>query len=265
MNTFLMKLKSSLLDTNFATQIKAEEVGKSVKYLLILMIFIGSGIMIKAEIGIDDAAKKMVTVLKTKFPDFELKDGHLKCSGVMPFVLNNADDKNEKDEVIIIDTSGKYTPEILDKYKSGAFFTESKVVYKKDAFETKTYNLSDVKVNLTKADIINLITKWTIPALIFIFLISLFFIFLAKLLGVFLLSIIGIIINKLMNAALDYQTIFKICVYAIVLPSIIKFGLGMFNINIPYFWILYYGIASFYIVRFIKEFNKLNEEALSTN
>ena len=224
------------------------------------MIFIGSGIMIKAEIGIDDAAKKMVTTLQTKFPDFELKDGHLKCSGVMPFLLNNAD---EKDEVIIIDTSGKYTPEILDKYKSGAFFTESKVVYKKDAFETKTYNLSDVKVNLTKADIINLITKWTLPALIFIFLISLFFI--AKLLGVFLLSIIGIIINKLMNAGLDYQTIFKICIYAIVLPSIIKFGLGMFNISIPYFWILYYGIASFYIVKFIKEFNKLKEEAISNN
>jgi hypothetical protein len=39
----------------------------------------------------------------------------------------------------------------------------------------------------------------------------------------------------------------------------------MFNINIPYFWILYYGIAFFYIVKFIKEFNKLKEEAISNN
>lgn len=265
MNTFLNKLKSSLLDANFASRIKAEEVGKSVKYLLILMLIIGSGIMIKAEIGIYAAAKEGVETLKTKFPGFELKDGHLKCQGAMPFILNTKPGDDEKDAVFIIDTSGKTTAEILDRYKSGLFFSESKVVYKKDAFETKTYNLSDIKVNFTKADLINGINNWTIPALVFIFLISLFFIFVAKLLGVFLLSILGVIMNKLLKAELDYQTIFKICVYAIVLPSIIKFGLGILDINIPYFWILYYGIAAFYIFRFIKGFDELQNSESTEN
>jgi len=265
MNTFLNKLKSSLLDKGFTAQIKAEEVGKSVKYLLILMLIIGSVIMIKAEMGLYNAANETVTTLQTKFPDFELKDGHLKCSGPMPFRLNAKPGKDEKDALFIIDTSGKYTPEILDQYKSGIIFFESKVVYKKDAFETKTYNFSDIKVNFTKTELINIINNWTIPALIFIFLISLFFTFLAKLLGVFLLSIIGIVMNKILKAELDYQTIFKICVYAIVLPSIIKFGLGIVDVDIPYFWIVYYGIASFYIYKFIKEFNELQEEVSSDN
>jgi len=260
MNQFFRKIKLSLLDNDFGACIKAEDFGKSLRYLLIIMLFIGSIIMINAGIEIYSFKKDFVQKLETKFPDFELKDGRFLCSGIMPFIYNS------KDEVFIIDTSGKTYKEVLNGYKSGVYISETNIEYKKSTAETRSYNLSDAKnFNFTKSKLIKVINQFTIPGLIFIFLVSVFFIFVAKLVGVLLLTIIALIINKVLKSEIDYTNIFKISIYAIVLPSIIKFGLGLAKTDIPYFFVLYYGIATFYIWRYIKGFNVIADQELKIN
>jgi len=252
MNQFFGKMKLSFLDKGFGASIKAEDFGKSLRYLLIVMLTIGCIIMIKAEIEIYSFTKEAVQKLETEFPDFELKDGRFICSGVMPFIYNS------KEAVFIIDTSGKISKEVLNGYESGLYISETNIDYKKSSVETRSYNLRDAKnFNFTKSKLIKVINQFTIPGLVFIFLVSVFFIFVVKLVGVLLLSIIALIINKVLKSGIDYPNIFKISIYAIILPSILKFGLGLANIEIPYFFVLYYGIASFYLWRYMTGFNAI--------
>jgi len=254
---YFEKVKLSLLEKDFGERIKAEDFGKSMWFLLILMLFIGSIIMIKAEIEIYKGMNEVVTKLEIDFPDFELKNGHFVCQGKMPFIRNG-----ENKSVFIIDTSGKHSGEILDVYKSGIFISESKIINKKNAVETTSYNLSDFKsFSITKDKIIEILSGWKIPGLVILFILSLFFIYVWKLIGVVTLSLIALIISKVLKTEIDYQNLFKIGIYAIFLPTIINSALGIAEVKIPYFWIVYYAIATFYVVRYVMGFKSTDNVA----
>lgn len=46
---------------------------------------------------------------------------------------------------------------------------------------------------------------------------------------------------------IGFRNLFKLSIYALTLPILIKFVLTLGNITIPYFWVLYYGIALVYL------------------
>ena len=258
METVIEKLKLSIYDKNFGTGIRQEKTAKSVKYLVILMAVIGSIIMIKADFKMYYGLDKFTTTLKNDYPDFELKDGYLFCQGDMPFIIQ------DKDAIIIFDTTGKTDASVLNGYSSGALITESTLVYKKNNVESRTYNLSEAKMfNFTRTGRIGIIHNWTIPALIFVFLFGVFFIFLWKMTGVFFLSLIALVLSKILSVDLDFQTLFKISIYAIVVPTIIDSGLDLAGVNIPHFWVVYYAIAIFYLWRFIKVPKENGDKTLS--
>lgn len=257
MKTFFEKFKLIIVDRSFGASIKAESVGKSMLFLLVVMLFIGSIIMIKGEIELYKYSKEATEKLSTNFPEFELKDGKFICEGVMPYIYNTSD------AVFIIDTSGNTNGAVLDGYKQGMIITETTLLYKKSASETRSYELNEFKnFNITKARLIELIKTWTVPGLVIIFIFSLLFIYVWKLIGVLTLSVIAIIINKILKMNLEYEDLFKISVYAIIYPSIINSGLGIVEVDIPYFWIVYYAIAGFFLVQLIKGSNPKEEDVV---
>ncbi len=261
MITFLEKVKDSLLDNSFGAKIKTEKLGESMKYLVIWMLFIGSVIMIKGEFEMHAGMKEFISALKTDIPDFALRDGHFTCQGEMPFIKKT--DKN----ILVIDTSGKTSPAILEGYKTGVLITGSTIVYKKNTMESTNYNLSDLKkLNVTKADLVGYANNLMIPGIILIFIIGVICIYLFKLIGVLFLSLLAFILSKIIKTEIDFKNLFKIGIYAIIIPSLLTFCLYLFNINIPYFWIVYYAIAIFFIAKFIIGFNgEISEEITSDN
>lgn len=248
---------SSVWDKYFGAKIKVEDFKKSMIYLLILMLFIGSVKMIESDIDNYHYASSLAKFFKIKSPDFEFKNGRFYYFGEMPFIFE------EGQNIIIVDTSGKVTEESLNKYKSGMFISTTRLVYKKDNTETKGINLIDYKkINFTRNELIKFINYFTIPILLIITLIGLFFIYIFKLIGVFILTIIALIINKILKAGIDYQNLFKISIYAIALPTVIDSVLDIFKVEIPYFWIIYYCIATFYIFRYISKFSHTVDKEL---
>jgi Protein of unknown function (DUF1189) len=255
MKTFFEKFKLIVVDKSFGASIKVESIGKSMRFLLYVMLFIGSVMMIKAEMGMYQFSKVATEKLGTKFPNFELKDGRFICEGAMPFVYN------AKDILFIIDTSGKTNSSLLNGFKEGIIITETNIFYKKSASETRSYELNEFsKFNITKGRLIELINDWTVPSLVILFIFCLFFIYVWKLIGVLTLSVIALIINKILKTNLEYQDLFKMSVYAIILPSIIDSGLGIVEVNIPYFWIVYYAIAGFFLVQMMQGTQQITEE-----
>ncbi len=257
MKSFFEKFKLIIVDKSFGATVKAESVGKSLLFLLFLMLFIGSIIMIKAEIELYEFSKESTEMLSTKFPDFELKDGRFICEGTMPFIYTT------NDNVFIIDTSGKTNDDVLEGYKQGVYITETQLLYKKSASEIRSYKLSEFKnFNFTKGDLVKSLIDWTVPGLIIIFIISLIFIYGWKLIGVLTLSLMALIINKILKANLEYENLFKMSVYAIIYPSIINSGLGILELDIPYFWIVYYAIAGFFLMQLIKGSKPTTEDSV---
>ena len=258
MESFIEKLKLSIYEKKFGAGIRQEKTAQSVKYLVIVMAVIGSIIMIKADFKMYYGLDKFTTTLKNDYPDFELKDGYLFCQGDMPFIIQ------EKDDIIIIDTTGKTDASVMNSYSNGALITQSTLVYKKSLVESRTYNLSDMKMfNFTKAGLIKFIHNCLIPGLIVVFLFGAFFIYLWKMIGVFFLSLIAFVVSKVVSVDMDYQNLFKISIYAIVVPTIIDSGLDLAGVNIPHFWIVYYAIAIYYLWRFIKLPKENEDETLS--
>ena len=257
METYLNKMLSSVWDKYFGAKIKMEDFKKSMIYLLILMLILGGVRIIEVDLGLYQSTSDLTLFFKVKSPDFEFKDGRFYCFGEMPFIFA------EDQEIFIVDTSGKTTEDILNKYDSGVYLSATKMVYKKGSAETRTINLSEYKgINFTRTNLIKLINSFTIPILLIVTLIGLFLIYVFKLIGVFTLSVIALIINKILKTGIDYQNIFKISIYAIALPTVIDLVLDIFKIEIPYFWVIYYGIAIFYLFRYISGFdNKINEES----
>ena len=77
--------------------------------------------------------------------------------------------------------------------------------------------------------------------------------------GVLVLSIIALILAKILKTEADYQHLFKYSIFAIVLPTLIDYALDVVSIKIPYFWIIYYAVAIFYLVRYIRVVNMLSD------
>lgn len=257
MKSFFEKFKGIVVDKSFGASIKAESVGKSMRFLLYLMLFIGSVIMIIAEAKLYDFAKDATEKLSSEFPNFELKDGRFVCEGAMPFIYNS------KGSIVIFDTSGKTNSAVLDGFTSGVIVTETTVLFKKSASETRSYELNEFnKFNITKGRLIELINFWTVPGLVMLFFVALLCIYAWKLIGVLTLSVIAMIINKIMKTNLEYQDLFKMSIYAIILPTIIDSGLGIVDVTIPYFWVAYYAIAIFFLVQMIKGATEITEEEI---
>lgn len=257
MINFFSKMKSSIIEKSFGESIKAESLSNSMRYLLIFVILIGSMIMIKVDIKLYSGIKDFSTTLATDFPDFELKDGKFYCQGKMPFIKKSGND------IFIIDTTGNTSEKVLEGYKSGCIISESTIIYKKSSVETRSYNLNDVRnFNFTKSQLIGIINNYSIPGLILVFIFGLVIIYIGKLCGVFVLSVISLIINKISNTGLDYQNLFKISIYAIILPTIISVSLDLISIEIPYFWIIYYLIAIYFQVKYMKRYKEDNSDAI---
>lgn len=261
MNSFLENATGSLLEKGFGARIKEQETGKAVKYLMVVMLILGSIIMIKGDIKFNDIIKNSLEAITNKCPDFELKDGKFVCRGEMPFVS-----VGKSNIAFIIDTSGKTRIDTLNNFKSGIFITENNLVYKKSSYETTSYKFSDFKtLNITKSWLINVIRNYTIPVLVFVFIIGFVFIIIGKMIGVLFLTLIALILARILKTEINYENIFKISIYAIIVPTILNNVLDWTTLKIPYFWVIYYAIAIFFLVRYIKGYNVIPDEVTETN
>lgn len=257
MIAFFKKILSGITKKHFSASIKTETTQKSMIYLLTLMLILGGSTMIKTNIEAALVINSFKFFLTEHLPDFQLSNGEFSCYGRVPFI------KKYDDAVIIFDTTGKIPENYLDRYKAGFFCTKSKFIYKKNELETKYYNLSQYKeYNFTKTDVINFINNWKIVGLGFLFILGVCFLLFLKITGVLTLSLIAFVISKISGVKLAFGSLFQISIYAITLPSIIDYCLELFNVNIPYFWVLYYSIAIFYLYRYIKFFNHVESELI---
>lgn len=98
---------------------------------------------------------------------------------------------------------------------------------------------------------------------VIIFILSFLFSFLGKLTSSYLIiRLIGLIINSILKKKLKYAQCVKLAMYSLTVPYLIKTILGILNVNIRYFFIIYYGIGLLYLflgMKYIETTTKSNE------
>ncbi len=230
------------------TRIKAyltffqEPVVKAIVYLLLVSLLFAGINTIRIAVGLSKGIDEVVEVLAHEVPYFELRNGELAVDGEMPIIIEEG-----PDNVFVIDTSGVLDVSFLHAYENGISISKYGYTQKAEGFNVHSFDFSQLGAfTITKQSIQGWLPllKWLSVFIIFF---GIIFYFVGKLISAVIVSLLGLLIELTVDHKIGFRNLFKLSIYALTLPILIKFVLTLGNITIPYFWVLYYGIALVYL------------------
>ncbi|MCX7711117.1 MAG: DUF1189 domain-containing protein [Clostridia bacterium] len=246
---FLSKFIGSISNFNSYTVFTKLTVGKAFSYLFLLTVLLGTISLIRPVYEFNNGIASFITTFNDQVPDFALQNGKLSVSGKMPITIQDGN------QPIIIDTTDQTPVEVLDQYPQGILVLSDRMIQKR-VFDTRTTEFSSMAgFSITKADVAGWIPllKWFSIAIILFGLIGFF---IGKIFSALVVSLIALVINSISKANLSYSNLFKISAYALTLPIVLKVLLGLASANVPFFFLIYYGLAAFYVgmaLKYIKQ------------
>lgn len=246
---FLTRLLKSITDFKFYQEFQKESIGKAFLYLIKLTIIFGTVSMVNPMLLFDRGIDQAQVFFQEKIPYFVFENGELNVSGEQPFIWED----EAKDLILVMDTSGRVGPEILADYREGFYITKDHAVYKPNGIEKREFDFSQLKeAKFTKDDVAAWIPnlKW-FGILLVIFGLIAFLI--GKIWSALWIAVLGLLIC---SGNYRFAELYKLSVYALTLPIIIKSLNALLWIAVPWFGLIYYGIASFYIWKAIESCNR---------
>ena len=169
--------------------------------------------------------RPFVAGMEAKLPPFEIQisEGHFSTTLPNPTVLG--DDSFS----LVIDTYGDTSSneKELSSYQSVILLTKTRAVFKKNAFETREYNLAALPdFSLTSKDIVVWLTEYERPLLWSIFgtvalaILPMVWLFLIPL--IFAWALLLLIPAKILRTKLNYTQVLAIAYYSITFPTLIQ-------------------------------------------
>lgn len=239
---FLKKVHKSITDFEFYPLFLKESLGRAFLYLFMISLVFGIIGLSKVAYELNEGINFAVNYVKNDMPYFRFQNGKLNVEGDMPIIIEDG-----PEGIVVIDTTGKTNESILDKYERGIFINKHKLINKNNPVEKREIEFKQLHgVSFTKNSVIRLLPKLKLVNLIVI-IGGIIFIFIGKIFSTLFVSLLGLIINSITKANLEYKDIYKLGIYSITLPTIIKVVANLLNYNIPFFFIIYYGIVIFYL------------------
>lgn len=255
MNIF-EKFYKNLIDFKIYRYFRKETMGSAFLYLLLITLIFGGILTGKTVHSYNTGISKVITTFNDKVPDFTLENGQLSVDADMPIKNVSGND------IMIIDTTNSTSESILDNYASGILLTNDKMIQKKVGSQiTVTQFSSFGNLKITKTMLKSYIPFLKLVAIGIAIFEPIWF-YIAKLFSALLISLIGLIINAAMDTKLGYGNIYKFSIYSLTVSIIIKTIIQFFNISVPFFFLIYYGIAALWLglgIREIKKESQLQE------
>lgn len=223
--------------------------------VLLLLIYFMITILIPfgvSQMGSDNIRK----VFDEGIPDFELSDGYLWVDDVI--------EVEQDGRYIYIDTDPQYyfysaeemRPYLTD-YSMVILMDSEKMIVKNNG-ELQELYFSDIDYELSKEDVLGWIPYlYLIMAIVMIFMYiwmtALFFF------GVLFVALIGMVVSSCMKYQLTFGQLYLLGVYSRTLPLLIKAVVSFLPFDIPFFFIINFGISVLFIVGAIQ---KMKEQQL---
>lgn len=248
-NGFFSRLFYSITSFDKYRSFLRQSNGKAVVYLLLLSLVVAIATFVPAGIEFNRIIDDVIVNLDSTIPDFSLSGGKLEVKGEMPIVIDDGT------YPVVIDTTPGAEDRILDEYDIVMLITSDRIIQKNFVDKTVTELSAFQGMVITRDNISrSLPIMKPIGILVFIF-IAIFFIG-GKFISALIISLIGLIINSIRHTNLSFRSIFKISIYSMTLPLIVCTILGLLPVHIPMIWLLFYVLASVYVIGAINSIKK---------
>lgn len=220
--------------------------------LVLMLIYFLVTMLIPGLISFVSFSGELQTFME-KIPDFELEDGILWVGDVFEY--------DEDGTYIYIDTDPDYAfydademAPYLYEYGTALLMDSEKVIIKNDGDVQGLY-FSELGVDFDKEDL-GMLLPWIyviyVAFLIFAYIwMTAWFFF-----GVIFVALLGMIIASSMKYQLTFGQLYLLGVYSRTLSFIIKAVVNFLPFNIPYFWVINFGLSVlilFLAIRKMKE------------
>lgn len=217
--------------------------GKVFGFGIVLMLFywiITMGIPFgQLLVGSDGLANQ----INENVPDFELVDGVLWVDDVVEYEENGVYVNIDTDpDSYFYDAS--QLGDLLYDYSQVILMDSEKVIIKNNG-QVQQYYFDELEgLEFSKADLIGFlpfIYLWIaiIMILAYFWITALFFF------GVLFVALLGMIVASCMKYQLTFGQLYLLGIYSRVLPLIIKAAVSFLPFNIPFFWVINFGISLF--------------------
>jgi hypothetical protein len=242
---FWSKIVSSVQGIKHYDAVLKESVGKSILYLLLIALVLGTVGTIRGAIDINNGISTFIKMYNQKCPNFELKNGELSVKGNMPLILSQ-----DKNNYVVIDTTNSTNPDVLDSYSQGILILKDKMIQKKNNSQTTVTEFKSLNGITINKELVNEwlpLANFIIP---FYFLKDIIWYFLGGLLSALILAFFALIINGGFKTNLTYGQLYRISIYGLTTPLIIDTLFKIFDINFFSFYRLVYHVIAFGYVCF---------------
>ena len=193
------------------------------------------------------------TVLEN-IPDFELKNGELWIDDVVEIDQNGTYICIDTDPEFVFYDADDMEP-VLREYTNAILVDSEKMIVKSEGQVQGIY-FSDIEGEFNKESLIGLL-----PMLYIGFVIGMFFIYIIAtalfFFGVLFVALLGMIVASALRYQLTFGQLYLLGVYSRTLPLIIKAVVSFLPFNIPYFWVINFGLSVLLLFLAIK---KMSEE-----
>jgi hypothetical protein len=240
---FPQKTVASIFRPQAYLQFYREPLSKAIIYLALLTLVLSGISSIRNVYLYSQGLNEIIAEFAYSVPDFELDNGRLRVEGPMPLYVDQSEDF-----LFVIDTSGQLSAAVLDGHADGVFISAYELV-DKTAYEISVIRFADLPAfRLTKSGV----EQW-LPLLrwvnLFIVLFGITFSFLGKLVSAFLVGLAGMIMVSVQKIQVGFDQLYKLSIYALTLPMLLKLLVGLTGQTVPGFNLLYYSIALVFLWR----------------
>lgn len=242
--TLFSAILRSCTDFKFYKEIFPQSFGKTLRYLLVLALFVTLVLGVRYGIFLNKASKQGLQWIQENVPYIEITDGVVSADVEQPYIIE------DKDFVAIIDTTGE-TNEIDSRYETGVLLVKNKLIFKQSDVRTQEFDLS--KIESFQLDE-NTLKKWrklfvtiVIPFMIVMVVVQFIIV---KIIQV-LIAGLAVLVFK---PQLKYNNILNVCMYALT-PVTLLALIVMLIIPRPLllFSIVYLGMYIAFIIGGIRQ------------
>jgi hypothetical protein len=203
--------------------------GSGLGYLFALLTFCWIPMMIVFQAAFLDFSSNEMPAIARQLPKIAIVDGNVSATGDQPCYIRLPD---SKDVLAIIDTTGQI--QSLDTAQAAVLLTKNKLMFKATKFETRTFDLSQVRNLVLDEDVI---MSWIDTARMYLVLllypVCLLASFVYRTVQVLFYAAIGAIFASSCKKNLSFPVIFRLSTVAITPPIVISLVLAGAGCSLP--------------------------------
>ena len=249
--TFIKRIIISVSNPELYKLLLKHGQGKAISYLLIICLILGSLSLIQPLVALIGFIDDVNISFNNDIPEFTYNNGVLSIDGEQPIVL---DDKN----LLYIDTTIDDYDSVLSKYDKGSFIFKDKLIEKTSSGITTTDMKEIIPYSFTKSDVMKFVPYLKILSILF----AIFFLAwytAGKFISALIVAALASLIFKKELLQYNFGQIYTISIYCLTTPILVKLVINTFTITIPFFFIIYYGIALLYLYLSVSKRDSIQE------